>query len=78
MFNFVNTNSLQENVALVGQLDRSVHIDPTVCPFWLKVWGMKNTCYIWPIHLIKMTFFYQVSSRKFGQNGQMSIQMAMV
>jgi len=30
-----------------GQFDWNVHIDPRVCPFWLKVWGMKNTCYIW-------------------------------
>jgi hypothetical protein len=39
-----------------GQLDRSVHIDQMVCPFWLKVWGMKNTYYIWLVHLIKVTF----------------------
>jgi len=30
-----------------GQLDRSVHINLKVCPFWLKVWGMKKTCYVW-------------------------------
>ncbi len=36
-----------------GQLDRSVHINPGVCPFWLRVWDMKNMCYIWPIHLTK-------------------------
>ncbi len=42
---------------LEGQLDQNVHIDQKVCPFWLKVWGMKNTCYIWPVHLIKVTFF---------------------
>jgi hypothetical protein len=39
-----------------GQLDWNVHIDLKVCPFWLKVWGMKNTCYIWLVHLIKVTF----------------------
>jgi hypothetical protein len=39
-----------------GQFDQSVHIGPKVCPFWLKVWGMKNRCYIWPVHLIKVTF----------------------
>jgi hypothetical protein len=27
---------------LENQLDQSVHIDPSVCPFWLKVWGMKT------------------------------------
>jgi len=27
------------------------------CSHWLKVWDMKKTCYIWPIHLIKVSFF---------------------
>jgi hypothetical protein len=39
-----------------GQLDQNVHINPKVCPFWLKVWGMKNTNYIWLVHLTKVTF----------------------
>jgi hypothetical protein len=39
-----------------GHLDWNVHIDPKVCPFWLKVWGMKNTFYIWLVHFIKMIF----------------------
>jgi len=34
----------------------SVCIDQMVCPFWLNVWGMKNTCYIWLIYLTKATF----------------------
>jgi D-alanyl-D-alanine carboxypeptidase len=38
------------------QFDQSVHIDQKVCPFWLKVWGMKNTCYIWPVHSTIVTF----------------------
>ncbi len=29
-----------------GQLDQNVHIDQRVRPFQLKVWDMKNTCYI--------------------------------
>jgi hypothetical protein len=38
---------------------------------------MKNTCYIWPIHLIK-DFFDQVLDQTSGQNGQMSIKMAIL
>ncbi len=36
-----------------AQLDQIVDIDQRACPFWLKVWGMKNTCFIWLVHLTK-------------------------
>jgi len=42
---------------LETQLDWNVHFDQRVCSFWLKVCGMKNTCYIWPIHLTNVVFF---------------------
>jgi hypothetical protein len=48
-----------------GQCDRSVHIDQRVCPFRLKVWGMKNTCHIWLKYL-----FDQMSSQRSDQNEQ--------
>jgi hypothetical protein len=46
-----------------GRLNQSVHINWRVCPFWLKVWGMKNTCYIWPVYLTKMTFLIDCQAK---------------
>jgi hypothetical protein len=59
------------------QLHWNVHIDPKVCPLWLQVWGMKNTCYILPVHLIKVTFLTKSQAENLVKNGQMSIKMAM-
>jgi len=53
---YIEDHTTRKHGFLQGQLDWNVHIDQKVCPFWLKVWGMTNTCYIWPIHLITMTF----------------------
>jgi hypothetical protein len=50
-----SSNTTRNHPFSKAQLDQNVHIDQRVCPFWLKVWGMKNTCYIWLIHLTKMT-----------------------
>jgi hypothetical protein len=55
---------------------QNVHIEQKVCPFWLKVWSMKNT-----LHLTstfdKSDILNQVSNQISSQNGQMSIKMAM-
>jgi hypothetical protein len=72
LYGFANTT--KNHNFLGSQLDWNVHIDQRVCPFWLKVWGMKNTCYIWPIRLTKM-ICDEVWSWKVGQNGQTSIKM---
>jgi hypothetical protein len=48
---------------LERQLDQNVHIGQKVCPFWLKVWGMKNICYILPIHLTKMISFTKCQAK---------------
>jgi hypothetical protein len=44
---------------LEGQLHWNVYIDQKVCAFWLKVWGMKNTCYIW----LKWPFWPSIKSK---------------
>jgi hypothetical protein len=46
-----------------GQLHWNVHIDQKVCPFWLKVWDMKNTCHIWPVHLTKVTYLTKCQAK---------------
>jgi hypothetical protein len=44
------SNTTRNHGFLKGQLDQKV------CPFSLKVWGMKNTCYILLVHLTKVAF----------------------
>jgi hypothetical protein len=57
------SSSTRKHGFLEGQLDKCVHIDQRVCPFWLKVWGMKNTCYFLPVNLIKMTFLTKCQAK---------------
>ncbi len=51
--------------------------DTTQGCFHPKVLGMKNTCYILLVHLIKMTFLTRCQVERSSQSGQMSIKMAM-
>jgi len=61
-----------------GQLDQNVHIDQRVCPFQLKFWGMKNTCYILSIHLTKVTFLIKSQVKNLILKNKCPQKMAMV
>jgi hypothetical protein len=63
---------------LEGQFDKNVHFDQKVCPLWLKVWGMKNICYILLVHLTKMTYLTKGQAQNLVKMNKTSIKMAMV
>jgi hypothetical protein len=74
----INNQPITRNQGfLEGQLDQSLHIDQKVCPFWLKVWGIKNTCYIWPIHLTKMIFDTKCQAEDLVKIDKCSFKVAM-